>query len=121
MRLLAGGVQNCEVLEVFVIDYSEHLEGLNLQEEPYAPEPKANGQMPEIHSWDKYLACYMTDGPEQEPLDPRKMSFEDRWILVSRIYGKEFCRKLFYHVMEWHVCAINARKTGSTLSREEKQ
>ena len=99
--------------------FSEHFEGLRLQEEPYAPEPSANGQPPEIHTWDKYLACYMADGPDQDTLNPRKMFFEDRWILVSRIYGKGFCKKLFYHVIEWYARATNRKKTFSKLSREE--
>ena len=101
----------------YLVDFSERLEGLILREEVYAPEPVSEGQMPEVNHWDKYLAVYMTDGPEQESIDPEKMFFEDRWVLVSRAFGKEFCMKLFYHVIEWHVRAIHTKQTGSRVVR----
>ena len=51
---------------------------------------------------------------------PRKMFFEGRWILISRIYGKEFCKKLFYRVLEWQVRATSTKKRGLNLSRDDK-
>ena len=79
------------------MDFSELLEGLNLEPVDYAPEPEHEGHMPEVGYWDKYLASFMPDGPEGEPMDPKRLFFQDRWIFVSRAYGKEFCMTLFYH------------------------
>ena len=82
-------------LKLCVVDFSELLEGLNLEPVEYAPEPEAEGHMPELSHWDKYLAKFMPDVPEGEMIDPKELFFQDRWIFISRAYGKEFCMKLF--------------------------
>ena len=67
-----------------VVDFSELLEGLNLEPVEYAPEPEAEGHMPELSHWDKYLAKFMPDGPEGEMIDQKLMFFQDRLILINR-------------------------------------
>ena len=78
-----------------------------LTPQDYAPEPEEAGQMPDVGKWDKYLSKHMPDSPESFAINPKAMFFEDRWVLVSRAYGQEFCQKLFCHTMEWYARAVN--------------
>ena len=59
----------------------------------------------------------MPDSPEQFAINPKAMFFEDRWVFISRAYGKEFCQKLFYHTIEWYVRAVYAK---SAMTSEDK-
>ena len=76
--------------------------------------------MLDVSHWDEYLADYMPDGPAQETIDPMSMFFEDRWVLLSRAYGKEFCMKLFYHTIDWHIRAIYTKQNGFELTKAGK-
>ena len=94
-----------------IVDSSEVLTDLCLTPQDYDPEPEQAGQMPDVDRWDKYLSKYMPDSPEQFAINPKAMFFEDRWVLVSRAYGQEFCQELFYRTMEWYVRAVNRQST----------
>ena len=71
--------------------------------EKYTPVPnkRENGKLifPLVQFHKTYISGKGRENNESKPLDPREMWNEARWVLVRRIYGQEFIRRLFFKVI----------------------